>query len=300
MSAEERLVELEDGGVLNVVELGNGYPVIVLHGGPGLDHHMFRPWLDPLAEQGLRLVLVDMRGQGGSPRVDPETLSVSVFAQDVDRLARAMGFDEFALMGHSFGGIVALGHALERGSATHYVISSGAASSEALMAAVEREIERFEPASMRDQIRKSWDDEATVETVAQARELMAAQLPFHFWEMGDAYRTFTERDDTVYSPEVLRYFAASGYGDFEWVDHLRWISKPMLIITGRFERTCSVAQAEEIHREVAGSRLVVIEKAAHMTFVEQPKPYQAAVREWFTEQGVIGVPEDEAAQGTGA
>ena len=101
------------------------------------------------------------------------------------------------------------------------------------MADVEREIERFEPASMRDQIRKSWDDEATVETVAQARELMAAQLPFHFWEMGDAYRTFTERDDTVYSPEVLRHFAANGYGDFEWVDHLRWISKPMLILTGR-------------------------------------------------------------------
>jgi proline iminopeptidase len=298
MSDSERLVELEDGGVLNVVEIGNGYPVIVLHGGPGLDHHMFRPWLDPLGEQGLRLILVDMRGQGGSPRVDPEALSVSVFAQDVDRLARAMEFDAFALMGHSFGGIVALGHALERGSASHYVISSGAASSEALMAAVEREIEQFEPASMREQIRKSWDDEATVETVAQARELMAAQLPFHFWEMGDSYRTYTERDDTIYSPEVLRHFAANGYGDFEWVDHLRWISKPMLILTGRFERTCSVAQAEEIHREVAGSKLVVIEKAAHMTFVEQPKAYQAAVREWFTAQGVIGVPEDEAAQGS--
>ncbi len=298
MSDSERLVELEDGGVLNVVEIGNGYPVIVLHGGPGLDHHMFRPWLDPLGEQGLRLILVDMRGQGGAPRVDPETLSVTVFAQDVDRLARAMELESFALMGHSFGGIVALAHALERGSASHYVISSGAASSEALMAEVEREIERFEPASMRDQIRKSWDDEATVETVAQARELMAAQWPFHFWEMGDAYRTFTERDDVVYSPEVLRHFAANGYGDFEWVDHLRWISKPMLILTGRFERTCSVAQAEEINREVAGSQLVVIEKAAHMTFVEQPKAYQAAIRGWFTAQGVIGVPEDEAAQGS--
>jgi pimeloyl-ACP methyl ester carboxylesterase len=102
----------------------------------------------------------------------------------------------------------------------------------------------------------------------------------------------------VYSPEVLRHFAANGYGDFEWVDHLRWISKPMLILTGRFERTCSVAQAEEINREVAGSQLVVIEKAAHMTFVEQPKAYQAAIRGWFTAQGVIGVPEDEAAQGS--
>ena len=291
MSDDGRVVELEDGGALNIVELGSGYPLIVLHGGPGLDHHMFRPWLDPLAEQGLRLIYVDMRGQGNSPRVDPETLSISVFAQDVDRLARALELEQFALYGHSFGAIVALGHALERGSATHYIVSSGAASSEALMADVEREIERFEPASMRDQIKRSWDDEATVQTVDESRNLLAAQLPFHFWEMGDAYRTFSERDDTVHSPEVLRYFAATGYGDFEWLDHLRWISKPMLLLVGRFERTCTVARSEEIHSEVAGSTLVVIEKAAHMTFVEQPKVYLAAVRKWCIEQGVIVLPD---------
>jgi pimeloyl-ACP methyl ester carboxylesterase len=291
MSDDGRVVELEDGGALNIVEIGSGYPLIMLHGGPGLDHHMFRPWLDPLAEQGLRLIYVDMRGQGASPRVDPATLSIGGFAQDVDRLARALDLDRFALYGHSFGAIVALGHALERGSATHYIISSGAASSEALMADVEREIERFEPASMREQIKKSWDDEATVRTVDESRNLLAAQLPFHFWEMGDAYRTFSERDDTVHSPDVLRHFAAAGYGDFEWLDHLRWISKPMLIMVGRFERTCTVPRSEEIHREVAGSELVVIEKAAHMTFVEQPKVYLAAVRKWCIEQGVIVLPD---------
>ena len=72
----------------------------------------------------------------------------------------------------------------------------------------------------------------------------------------------------------------------------------MLILAGRYDRTCTVAQAEVIHREVEGSQLVVIEKAAHMTFVEQPKAYQAAIRGWFTAQGLIGVPEDEAAQGS--
>ncbi|MDX6519926.1 MAG: hypothetical protein QOF08_531 [Gaiellales bacterium] len=286
--AQPRMIELDDGVSLNVVEVGSGHPLILLHGGPGLDHHELHPWLDPLSGAGLRLIYVDMRGQGLSDRVDPASLTIQVFAQDVDRLARALGLERFSLFGHSFGAIVALSHALERGTAEQYLISSGAASSEALMADVEREIERFEPAAMRDQIRRSWAAEPTLTTATEAREMAESQMPFHFWEMGDAYRTFVEKDETVYSPEVLAHFAADGYGGFEWVDHLRWVSKPMLVIAGRFDRTCTVARSEEIHAEVAGSRLVVIEKAAHMTYIEQPKPFMDAVRSFLTEQGAIG------------
>jgi proline iminopeptidase len=290
MASDGRLVALDDGGELFVAEHGSGYPLMLLHGGPGLDHHEFRPWLDPLGDMGLRLIYVDERGQGQSPRVDPATLSVRGFAQDIDRLAEALDLEEYAVLGHSFGGIIALSHALERGSASHYIISAGAASSEALMADVEREIEAFQPASMRDQIRKSWADEAGLTTAAEARDVAAAQMPFHFWEMGDAYRTFMERDDTVYAPEVLAHFASNGYGEFEWVDHLRWIGKPMLVIVGRHDRTCTLERSEEIHGEVAGSELVVIEKAAHMTFVEQPAAYLAAVRRWLISRGFVADP----------
>ncbi len=293
--ASSRLVELEDGVSINIVEVGSGHPLILLHGGPGLDHHELHPWLDPLSGAGFRLIYVDMRGQGASERVDPSSLTIQVFAQDVDRLARALDLEQFSLYGHSFGAIVALSHALERGTASHYVISSGAASSEALMSDVEHEIARFEPAAMREQIKRSWDAEPTAKTVADVREIMESQMPFHFWEMGDAYRAFTEKDETVYSPEVLAHFASQGYGGFEWVDHLRWISKPMLVITGRYDRTCTVARSEEIHDEVAGSQLVIIEKAAHMTHVEQPKAVMDAIRVWFTEQGVIGQEPEAAA-----
>ena len=55
-----------------------------------------------------------------------------------------------------------------------------------------------------------------------------------------------------------------------------------------------MARSQEIHDEVAGSRLVVIEKAAHMTHIEQPKALMDAVRRWFTDQGVIGQEEPEA------
>ena len=85
-------VELADGVGLHVEELGEGPPLIVLHGGPGLDHTTFRPYLDPLSEN-VRLLYMDERGQGRSDRVDPGTLSLEGFAQDVDRLAEALGLD---------------------------------------------------------------------------------------------------------------------------------------------------------------------------------------------------------------
>jgi pimeloyl-ACP methyl ester carboxylesterase len=94
---------------------------------------------------------------------------------------------------------------------------------------------------------------------------------------------------------VLAHFARNGYGGFEWVDHLRWIRRPMLLIAGRYDRTCTLAQSELIHREVEGSDLVVIEKAAHMTYVEQPKAYMDAVRTWFIRQGVLPDPQAPAA-----
>jgi proline iminopeptidase len=288
-------VRLEDGTGLNIVEVGSGLPMILLHGGPGLDHHELHPWLDSLSGSGVRLIYVDMRGQGLSERVDPNTLSISGFAQDVDRLARALELDRYVLYGHSFGAIVALCHALERGSADGYVISAGAASSESLMSDVDHAIEAFEPASMRDQIRQSWAAEAGLTTVAETREVVAAQMPFHFWEMGDTYRTFMERDDTVYAPEVLAHFASNGYGDFEWVDHLRWVSKPMLVIVGRHDRTCTLERSEEIHGEVAGSDLAVVEKAAHMAFVEQPAAYLSALRRWLIGRGFVADPNAPAA-----
>src|SRR5205823_8624161 len=133
-------VTLSDGYKIFVEPVGDGFPVIVLHGGPGMDHTMFRPYLDPLGDE-FRLLYVDERGQGRSERVDPETLSLEVFARDVDLLAEALGLDRFALLGHSFGAFVTTWHATEVGTAAAYVISAGADASEPLMADVEASLE---------------------------------------------------------------------------------------------------------------------------------------------------------------
>jgi proline iminopeptidase len=268
------LVTLPDGYNLNVEEVGSGFPLIVLHGGPGLDHSMFRPYLDALGDE-FRLLYVDERGQGRSERVEPATLSLEVFARDVDGLAEALELDSFALLGHSFGAIIATYHATELGTAAAYVISGGGESSDALEADVEASL-----ASLGDDgaaIRDSWEAEKTVETEEQLKQLLRDQMPFHFH--GEPPPGYGE--DTVGSPEVLRYFANIGYGAFDYLPKLKDVVKPTLVIVGAQDRTTTPRAARVLHEEIPNNELVVISDAGHMTFVEQTEEYLRAVRRFL-------------------
>ena len=264
-------VRLADGVSLNVEEVGDGFPLIVLHGGPGLDHSMFRPYLDPLGDE-FRLLYVDERGQGRSDRVDPETLSLEVFARDVDLLAEALGIQRFALLGHSFGAIIATKHATELGTAAAYVISGGGDSSDALLDDVHASLEAMGEAG--DAIEASWEQEKTVTTEDELKELLRTQMPFHF--AGDPPPGYG--DDTVGTPDVLRHFANIGYGDFDYMPVLSRVSSPTLVIVGERDRTTTPRAAQALHEGIAGSELVVLPGVGHMSFVETPEPYIEAVR----------------------
>jgi proline iminopeptidase len=268
------LVELPDGYNLNVEEVGSGFPVIVLHGGPGLDHSMFRPYLDPLGDE-YRLLYVDERGQGRSDRVDPQSLSLDVFARDVDRLAEALDLGPFALLGHSFGAIIATYHAIELGTAAAYVISGGGDTSDALMADVDASLEAMGEAGKA--IAASWEDEKTVETEEQLKQLLRDQMPFHFH--GEPPPGYGE--DTVGSPEVLRHFASAGYGDFDYRPKLAGVAKPTLVIVGEHDRTTTPRAARVLHEGIPGSALVLVPDAGHMSFVEQQELYLDALRRFL-------------------
>ena len=264
-------VRLADGVSLNVEEVGEGFPLIVLHGGPGLDHSMFRPYLDPLGDE-FRLLYVDERGQGRSERVQPETLSLDVFARDVDLIAEALGFERFAVLGHSFGAIITTKHATELGTAAAYVISGGGDSSDALLDDVHDSLEAMGDEG--EAIEASWEQEKTVSTEDELKELLRAQMPFHF--AGDPPPGYGE--DTVGTPDVLRHFANIGYGDFDYTPLLSKVSKPTLVIVGELDRTTTPRAAKALHEGIAGSELVQLPGVGHMSFVETPEPYLAAVR----------------------
>lgn len=265
---------------------GQNLPLFVLHGGPGLDHTEMHPWLDPLKDM-FRLIYVDLRGQGRSERVDPATLSLEVFADDITGLAEALDLPAYAVLGHSFGSFVALAHAIHSGTATHYVISGGTASFSKSAVEIQANLEAFEPEALRDDVTRSWAMEPHVKTQADVAELMRLQMPFHFASVEtEAYRRYmAQAEQTVYAPEVLAYFAAHEY-PIEYEDRLGTIHRPTLVLTGERDRTCTPRAARDLHAGIPGSELVILPDAGHMTFVEQPDLYFAALRDFFVRHPV--------------
>lgn len=256
-----------------------GLPLVVLHGGPGLDHHEFGDYLDPLADR-YRLLLVDQRAQGRSDRdSDPATWTLETMADDVSRLVAVLGETQYAVLGHSFGAFVALQHACDApGAALGTIVSAGVPSSR-FLAGIEERLATFEPVELRRQVTESWAREAEVTTAEELATLMHEQIPWHFADPRDPRIAEWERRSagTRYSPDVLR--AMSGdFGGIEVEDRLPQVTQPMLVLAGRHDRTCPPEAAEAIAAGVRDGRCEIFEQSGHMMFVEEPGRFIEAVR----------------------
>ncbi|MGD9094069.1 MAG: alpha/beta fold hydrolase [Anaerolineales bacterium] len=270
---------------LFVVERGQGFPVFVLHGGPGLDHHMFGDYLDPLGDL-IRLIFVDQRSQGLSDPTPVETLTLAQMAEDIVSLAKAMSLDRYAVLGHSYGALVTLQNAVDfPGKASFSIVSSGFPAVR-FLAHVEHNLKIFEPEDLRDQVAASWARETSVETPEDVASLMHDQQPFHFANPLDKRIKEYERrtSGAVYSPGVLRYFASQEYGGIEVEDRLGLVTQPLLVLAGRYDRACSVEASQAIANGIPHAELIVFENSAHMSFVEENERYLSIVRDFLNRQ----------------
>jgi pimeloyl-ACP methyl ester carboxylesterase len=152
------------------------------------------------------------------------------------------------------------------------VISGGADSSADLEADVAASLEAMGEAGV--PIAASWEEEKTVATEDELRELLRVQMPFHF--AGDPPPGYAE--DPVGTPDVLRHFAQNGYGDFDYRPAFGRVTKP-----SEKDRTTTPRAARVLHDGIANSRLTIIPGVGHMSFVEAPGPYMEAVRAFLRE-----------------
>ena len=283
-----RLVEVADTK-LYVEERGqpSAFPVLVFHGGPGLDHTWFGDYLDALTDGGrYRLVLVDERACGRSDRTAPrETWTLARMAQDVSDLAASLGVrDANATLGHSYGAFVVLQHAVDHpGEPRGTIVSAGIAAARWLEE-VDRQLAEFEPADLREQVTSSWARETQVQTEDETVALMNDQLPFHFWEpRGAALAEYLRRTAGLarYAPDVIRHFAAQDYGGIDVEDRLGGVTHPVLVMAGRHDRTCAAGASEDMARRLPDAELAVFENSAHMMFAEEQDRYLATARRFL-------------------
>ena len=97
---------------LTYSETGRGVPLLCLHGGMGVDAGTLHvPGILNLAKLGVRVIIPDQRGHGKSERSSQSKYSHHTWAVDAHDLAQSLGLSPLALLGHSYGGFLALEYA---------------------------------------------------------------------------------------------------------------------------------------------------------------------------------------------
>jgi len=108
---DQTTVEL-NGVRIYTRRVGDGPPVVVLHGGPGAHHDYLLPQYDRLA-LGRTLLYYDQRGGGRSPVPRDTPVGWREHVADLEALRDHWGLDRVTLLGYSWGGLLAVLYLLE-------------------------------------------------------------------------------------------------------------------------------------------------------------------------------------------
>jgi proline iminopeptidase len=264
------------GAIVYYETIGQGRPLMVLHGGPGAPHGYFLPYLLPLAKHH-RLVFMDERGSGRSERLaDFKGYTLDNLACDADAVRRALGLKTVDVMGHSFGGILAQAYAIKYPSSVRRLILADTGSSASRINADFKLIKDSLDPVLRAQI-----DALELKGIVGAD---GAQLP-EYRKLADEAEASYEyvgrppqwdgHDDAI-GWDVLNEIWGSrsdfhidgNLAGFDLVPALRNLQMPTLIILGDHDLV-STATAEETHAAIRNSKVILVAHSGHMTFVDQ-------------------------------
>ena len=284
------------GALIYYVSMGQGPPLMIVHGGPGASHDYFLPHLLPLMRTN-RLIFIDERGSGKSSKLaDPKQYTVANMVEDIETVRQALGLGKVSLMGHSFGGVLAQAYALKyQKNLSHLILASTFASTKELNQALAKMKAAMDPKD-RERLEALEADGLFGKGGIWRQGRYPDEYANLAWGVGYFPYIYQNHPNPNSDPptdnasiawDVYREMWGS-HGEFivdgnltevEYVDKLSQIKVPTLIIVGDHDESDPV-MSKEMHSKIAGSKLVILPKSGHATFVDQPESFLKEVREF--------------------
>ena len=269
------------GAPLYVEVLGTaaGAPLVVVNGGPGFAHtyeHATAPGTTSAWEtlgKSRRVVFYDQRGTGRSGALKPgQSCTLADQIDDLEAVRARLGADKIDLLGHSWGGYLAMAYAARHpGHIRHLVLVGSAAPKWADTVFLFKDIfpdgqERADSFAFADAMGD------TAATAAGLREYF--RWLFYSPEKRDAF--IAQVDPGVFNKAVNQALEGE-LARFDLNPEIRKFKFPALVITGRYDINVAPSVAFKIHKAVAGSQLAVLERSGHLPFYEEPEAFVRAV-----------------------
>jgi proline iminopeptidase len=275
----ERLKSEEGMKTINGTELyykimGKGTPVVILHGGPGLDHTYLLPQMSALAEH-FKLIFFDQRASGRSASVvDTNSMTMDNFVEDVEGVRKVFMLGKMNLLGHSWGGLVAMFYAIKYPRNLNSLVLMNSTPASAAM----------RNASFGVMMKHTTHDDSLAQATLMRTDGFRKGDPkviadfFRILFRGTFYDrryadSLTLTIDTSYATKrrFMQYLSEdSSLASYDIHSKLSVVRCPILIVGAVYDLVAPESN-EKIHQSIPVSSLVVLDSCGHFPYIESLK-----------------------------
>ena len=263
-------------------------PVVICHGGPGAAHDYTEPIAD-LNRFGRGCVLYDQVGCGKSehlPDARSEFWSPQLFKDELVELTRHLCIqDRYAVVGQSWGGMLAMEHALDHPVGLRAIVVADSPASIPLWVDEANRLRKDLPQDVQDALTTHEADGTT-----DSPEYEAAVRVFYDRHLCRVpWPDCVERSFAQMAEDPTVYHTMNGPSEFHCIgslktwditDRLPEIHTPTLLLSGRYDEATPHI-VEQIHARIPGSQWTLFEESSHMPHVEESEAFLERVEEFL-------------------
>lgn len=253
---------------------GKGPMLVVQSPGWGAGSEYLQHGLASL-EKNFTVIYYDTRGSARSSRPsDVKLMSTDEMIEDLGRLRGYWGLDSITVLGHSNGGGIALGYAIQHPERVHKLILVGACTEDHdFRAERQREIEaRKDDARFKDAI-AALPGGNDAKTDEDFDAYLKKVLPLFFYDPASGMPRYAKTNTAL--PTVWAHQAVGTPGlpvtkEESVLDHVK---AQTLVLVGHDDWVCPVAEGQRLNKGIRNSRLVILEKSGHFPWIEAPEQF---------------------------
>jgi L-proline amide hydrolase len=267
-------------------------PVVIAHGGPGSTHDYVAPIAELLEPSGRACVLYDQIGSGRSQHLrhaPADFWTVDLFKRELSALLEELGIaGRYHFLGQSWGGMLAMEHALDHPPGLRSIVVADSPASIPLWIAEANRLRAQLPQDVQDTLARHEADGTTDDPAYEAATEVFYRR--HLCRLAEWPEALTASFAQMAEDPTV-YHTMNGPNEFhcigtlkEWdiTDRLPEIDVPALLISGRYDEATPHV-VEQLDSRIPNSRWVLLEESSHTPHLEEPEAFREAVVSFLAE-----------------
>ncbi|MCC6583154.1 MAG: alpha/beta fold hydrolase [Chitinophagales bacterium] len=279
LKAQNSQFIVQETSVIHYKTYGKGKPVVIINGGPGMNCNGFEKVASKIADMGYNAIIYDQRGTGKSiiDSVHEGSITMNAMVQDLETLRKHLGYNEWVILGHSFGGLLATCYAYQYPNHVSKLIfsSSGGINLDFMTyvsGTINHNLSKTASDSLSYYNNLLDNDDTSASTIRNRADIIANAYVYNKKNACIIADRLIEANYEI-NGLVFKDLKKSGY-DFS--NKFSDFKQAVLVLQGKND-IIKTETAEKISDAFMNSRLVLLNKCGHYGWMDVPKKYWKAI-----------------------